>query len=445
MPLGLGQIKNTVLMDIQKLFYELQTYHKEDQENNKIITPDFNVFHILSPKETQLARFIGELLNPKGVHAQGQLFLDQFVDSFFLRKKAFFKNAKSIDISLEYANKSLDGPIDIFMLFENRFAVAIENKPFANGGERQIMRYCDFMAKKYGYNYLMIYLERQGENPTEKSLSKDKREKLEKENKFLVISYSKIRDWINNCIEVLKETGAERLTILLEEFAEHINLEFRKQNTFKNTPMYKVIKNNIIEAHQVISLWENERKKFKKHYAEEVNRLFNEELPKLVYEDLKNRNVIDDDWKYKKGHFDITIKHLQGWLIKKNAWKGSGVGIYSNREGYGKYEGNINIPNYFPRGFFPLILSNTPIKRANYNEDYCNKTGCKAQEEYKLNAQWWSNFPENSYQSWGDEHWKEIKPNGKTVHYVSSFLEKLIKACEADIDEIEKVDDKESL
>ena len=452
-------------MKLQKLFQELQTSLQEDKENNEITTPDFNAFEVLSPKETQLSRFIGELLDPKGKHAQERLFLDQFIDSF-LRKKAFFKNAKSVDVFLEYPNKSLDGQIDIFILFENKFAIAIENKPFADDGERQIMRYCDFMAREYGEdNFLMIYLSADGSNPTDKSLSKDERAKLEKESKFLVLSYPQMRDWINNCMEALKETGAERLIKLLAEFAEYINMEFRKQNTLKNTPMHEALKDNIIEAHQVVSLWNDSYKKFKKLYAEKVNQLFNEELPKLVYEDLKNKGVINENWEYKKGNFDIDVKHVKGFTFKKIDWKNSAIGVYSDRTGYGEHRGvnknmkdtnskingvkDRNIANYFPRGFFPLILSNISIRRPNYNEDYCNLTGCKIEfKECILKspmAQWFANFPENNYQRWGDKHWLEIKPNGKTVNYVSLFLEKLIKACETDIDEIEGMNEKESL
>lgn len=452
-------------MELEKLFQALQKNIQEEERNSKIITPDFNVFEILSPKETQLSKFIGELLKPEGVHAQGKLFLNQFIDSF-LRKKTFFKNAKNVDVSLEYSSKSLDGRIDIFILFDNKFAIAIENKPFTDDQEAQIMRYCDFMAKEYGEDkYLMIYLEAQGEYPTEKSLSKDERAKLEKENKFSVISYSQLRDWINNCIEILKEAGAKRLTKLLGEFAEYINLEFRKQNELKNTPMRKIIKENILDAHRLVSLWNDSYKDFKKLYAEKVNQLFNEELPKLVYEDLKSKGVINDNWEYKKGDFDIKVKHVKGFSFKKKTWKNSEIGVYSNKTGYGKLKGvnnnmkasssringikDRNIANYFSRGFFPLILSNTPIRRPNYNEDYCNLTGCKIEfKEYTLKspmAQWFANFPENNYQQWGDEHWLGIKPNGKTVEYISSFLEKLIKACETDIDDVEGVREEDSL
>ncbi len=201
-------------MELEKLFQELQKNIQQEEGKSKRITPDFNAFQVLSPKETQLSRFIGELLNPKGKHAQERLFLDLFIDNF-LRKRAFFKNAKNVDVSLEYANKSLDGQIDIFIVFENKFAIAIENKPFADDQERQIMRYCDFMARAFGEdNFLMIYLSADGSNPTDKSLSKDERGKLEKENKYLVISYPQIRDWVSNCIKILKKTGAERLTKL---------------------------------------------------------------------------------------------------------------------------------------------------------------------------------------------------------------------------------------
>ncbi len=111
-----------------------------------------------------------------------------------------------------------------------------QNKPFADDGERQIMRYCDFMAREYGEgNYLVIYLSAEGSNPTDKSLSKDEREKLEKENKFLVISYPQIRDWVNNCIEVLKETGAEQLT---EKIGQNQLQEYCYQFIRNRTPLF---------------------------------------------------------------------------------------------------------------------------------------------------------------------------------------------------------------
>ena len=278
-----------------------------------------------------------------------------------------------------------------------------------------------------------------------------------KKRNFWFCPTQQIRDWINNCIEIVKKTGAERLTKLLEEFAAYINLEFKKQNELKNTPMRKVIKENILDAHSVVALWNDSYKDFKRLYAEKVNQLFNEELPMLVYEDLRNRNVIDDNWEYQKGKFDIDVKHLKGFAFKKTAWVNSAIGVYSDRTGYGELRGvnknmkdtsskingvkDRNIANYFSRGFFPLVLSNIPIKRPNYNQDYCSLTGCKMEfKECTLKspkAQWFANFPDNNYIYWGDEHWKEIKPNGTTVKYISEFLEKLIKACEADIDEIE--------
>ncbi len=107
---------------------------------------------------------------------------------------------------------------------------------------------------------------------------------------------------------------------------------------------------------------------------------------------------------------------------------------------------NRNIANYPPRGFYPVILSKYLIDRQYYNLDYCTATGCDKTFDEKekivkgfnnLFEVWWSYFPENNYQFWGDEHWGEVKPNGKTVNYISLFLEKLIKACEIDIDEIE--------
>lgn len=62
--------------------------------------------------------------------------------------------------------------------------------------------------------------------------------------------------------------------------------------------------------------------------------------------------------------------------------------------------------------------------------------GCKIyKEQYSIiPTQWYSDFPDQKYDSWGYEQWSEIKKGGATVEYIAGFLAKLIKACKSDID-----------
>lgn len=426
-------------MNLEELFEDLVKHQKEEIKNRELTTPDFNGFHILSPKETQISRFLGELLNENGSHLQGKLFQNLFFEKL-IKTKTPYKVTRKTDLYLEYSIGN--GQIDILLVFDEKFAVAIENKPFADDQEEQIMRYCNFMEKEFGEdNFLMIYLSANGSAPTEKSLTKEEREKLG--NKFLIISFSQIRTWLIACIENIKEKKAIRLIKIIEEFTEYINLEFRKQNDLKNTSIYETLKDNIVSAHQITSLWNDNRKKFEEIYTDKINQLFNKDLPKLVFEDLKNKNVIDNNWEFIEGDFDLNKAHFKGWAIKKKTWKSSCLAVFSNRIGYSS---TSKI-----RSFYPLILSKEKIKREDYNNHYCNLTKSekwlneeKSFTKYnilnqKLSEVWWTLFPDKEFQSWNDETWTEIKPNGKTVTYISLFLENLINTSSRDIDEIENV------
>lgn len=428
-------------MNLEKLFQDLVKYQKEEIKTRELTTPDFNGFQILSPKETQISRFLGELLDENGSHLQGKLFQNLFFEKL-IKTKTPYKNSNKSDLYLEYSIGN--GQIDILLVFDDKFAVAIENKPFANDQDEQIVRYCNFMKRKFGEdNFLMIYLSANGSAPTEKSLTKEDKERLG--NKFSIISFPQIRIWLIACLQKLKEKKTTRLIRILEEFTEYINLEFRKQNDLKNTPIYETLKDNIISAHQITSLWNENLKKFEEIYTDKINQLFNKELPKLVFEDLKNKNVIDNNWEFIEGDFDLNKAHFKGWAIKKKKWKSSCLAIYSNRIGYSS---NSKI-----RSFYPLIISKEKIKRIDYNNHYCNltKSEIMLNEEkkftkfnilnQKLNEVWWTLFPDKEFQFWNDETWIEIKPNGKTVNYISSFLENLINASSSDIDEIENVEE----
>lgn len=431
-------------MNLEKLFQDLIKHQREEIKTRKLTTPDFNGFQIISPKETQISRFLGELLDENGSHLQGKLFQDLFFEKL-IKTKIPYKSTNKTELYLEYSIGN--GQIDILLVFDKKFAVAIENKPFADDQDEQIIRYCDFMKKEFGEdNFLMIYLSANGSAPTEKSLTKEEKEKLG--NKFSIISFLQVRTWLIACLENLKDKKTTRLIKIIEEFTEYINLEFRNQNDLKNTPIYETLKDNIISAHQITSLWNDNRKKFEEIYTDKINQLFNKELPKLVFEDLKNKNAIDNNWEFIEGDFDLKKAHFKGWIIKKKAWKSSCLAIFSNRIGYSS---TSKI-----RSFYPLILSKENIKRDDYNNHYCNLTKSEKmlneQKSFvkfnvlnqKLNEVWWTLFPDKEFQSWNDEIWTEIKPNGKTVNYISSFLENLINASSLDIDEIENVKEPKS-
>jgi len=418
-------------MEIEKIFNELRTEFKKYEiglsENKKQIAPDFNAFEILYALELPLSRMIGEFLNPNGTHAQGQIFLDLFIDKF-LKNNLLLKKSKNISVKLEHTIEN--GRIDILIDFDNKFGIAIENKPYADDQNQQIIRYCDYLGSIYGNNnFSMIYLSADGSEPTEKSLTKTEKENLGKQ--FVIISYPQIRTWFLDSAKVTENSKSERLTTLILEFAEYINRIFCKTNSLKDNMIGETIKNNIIDAYELNLLWNKNRSDYEILWRNRINNLVNKELPKLVYEKLKADKIIDDTWKFIEGKFDIDKMHLEGFKIKRKNWKHFEIGVISDR--FKTDKGT--------RNFFPVIISEISVNNPNFNTEICIKTETeiKTIPLRKPPTIWYSNFPDKNYETWDYEQWIEIKPNGKTVDYVANFLAKLINASISDIDKAENL------
>ena len=270
---------------------------------------------------------IGEFLNPSGTHSQGKIFLDLFIETF-LQNDLALKKVQKVNLKLEHAIDN--GRIDILLDFDGKFGVAIENKPYANDQDRQIMRYCEYLSYTFGNtNFMMLYLSADGSDPTYVSLTKEERERLGKQ--FKSISYSQLRKWFLGCAKETKDAEAERLTTLILEFAEYINKQFCGTNSLKNNMIGETIEKNILEAYEINLLWNENKVQFEAIWEDKINLLVNKELPRWVYENLVSKGVIDDEWEYVEGKFDIKQKHIEGFKLKKKYWKHYALVISSTK------------------------------------------------------------------------------------------------------------------
>jgi len=155
-------------------------------------------------------------------------------------------------------------------------------------------------------------------------------------------------------------------------------------------------------------------------------------LPRLVYENLVSRSIIDDEWEYVTGKFDIRKKHLEGFKLKKKYWKHYSLVISSTA--HEKAKGT--------QKFFPMIGANIKIAPANEQQtiSYNSITNSSSTTNWiggSGKVFWSADFPDNNYSIWNYENWSEIKKDGKTVEYVSNFLANLITTCQEDIDNLE--------
>jgi len=154
--------------------------------------PDFNIFNVLriSKREVVATAMWKDLLDPKGSHEQGDLFLLPFLellDNKLQNKSGVPYTKLPIDGWVTSAeefvrkehSKDKNGRIDVYLKHLNDYsAIAIEYKIDAEDQERQVSRYYEHLKAKRFKQWHVVYITPTGADPSGYSLGK----KLTKED-----------------------------------------------------------------------------------------------------------------------------------------------------------------------------------------------------------------------------------------------------------------------
>ncbi|MCW3788885.1 PD-(D/E)XK nuclease family protein [Plebeiibacterium sediminum] len=195
---------------------------------------NFNVFSILGleRKENQThSAFLGELLNPKGNHNMGNIFLTHFVNP--LNKESINRiNLQSATVQLEHYISTVDlenstgGRIDIFIT-DGQHHISIENKIYAKDQNKQIERYCNYNKGNNSVLYLTLF----GDEPSIESKGE-----LVSGKDYTCISYRKhIIYWLELCLKeaadapILRES-IKQYIILIKKLTNQLTMDQMKDN-----------------------------------------------------------------------------------------------------------------------------------------------------------------------------------------------------------------------
>lgn len=228
---------------------------KRQNELKKLRGENFNIFSILKMESKENAThsaFLGELLNPKGSHLMGNLFLQHFINIALPKPLGIEKNNSKPVFDVTKANLKLEkyvgernddnrtgGRIDIYLFDDNGHSISIENKIYADDQNVQIERYVNHNKNKNR----VVYLDLWGNEPSEKSMGD-----LKVDKDFYSISYKKeIIDWLELC---LKESADQ--PILRESIKQYSILIKKLTNQLTDKTMAKevedLIKSNYLSA-----------------------------------------------------------------------------------------------------------------------------------------------------------------------------------------------------
>lgn len=254
----------------------------------------FNLFSVLGieTKENKThSAFLSELLNPKGSHKMGDIFLklflkvikhnEQFItqeNRQFDTNNAFVKVERSVGpIDLknkddEDQSEATGGRIDIYLQDQNKNIISIENKIHADDQEAQIQRYCNHEPEKNTVYYLTL----KGEDPSEYS-----RLKLNAGEDFFNLSYrEEMMAWLELCLkEVPNFTGLResinQYILLIKKLTHILSKEQQK-------PLNDIIVKHLEESQYIADNYQKVintiRERFRKELKKRLEKQLNEEL-----------------------------------------------------------------------------------------------------------------------------------------------------------------------
>ena len=241
-------------MDIQTLLKDISEIEKK-YSNNKKPGDNFNIFEILNMGDDELfhSKFLSVLLDPKGRHGKGALFLERFLSIIDIKNFPLTNVKIEIEKFIGNIDENYDsgGRIDIVII--NRKSgkeIIIENKINAGDQHKQLHRY-----RNYDKNAHIVYLTPYGNEASDNSMG-------DKPNfEYRKISYKKdIINWINECINIsddnliIKETLiqykklVEKMTFQTRSIQMENNVIKMITNNQDNIKAAFIIADNILEA-----------------------------------------------------------------------------------------------------------------------------------------------------------------------------------------------------
>lgn len=232
----------------EDLIFRYRTAFEVKRRFDRFLASDFNLFEFFKSDEERLSDALALLLDPRGVHGQGRVFLEKFLEALervLDRKidssqegkaqKERIRSQKGFEEVKVEREKNFPGKIKGFRrmdlllsFFPSNFKIAIENKPWAEDQEGQLADYRRALeCLNRGQDYLLIYLSGSGEGPSTWSIAEGERGKLEAEGKLLVLGYREfLVPWLKEC---LKECEADKVRWFLKDFVAYIEKNFQEE------------------------------------------------------------------------------------------------------------------------------------------------------------------------------------------------------------------------
>lgn len=197
--------------------------------------PDFRLFDYMRGDEMSLSYCFATLLDPNGKHGQGNRYMRLFCDHF-LKEVEWIRPDDLPDIRVITEHQThTQRRLDLFIEIRDIGIIGIENKPWAADQDQQLIDYATYL-ERHGRNWILLYF--CNSDPSEESITEEKRKTYEDTKNFAQISFDQITDWLQEC---LNETRPTIVRTFIEELTKYISesingeYDMDEQNAVKKT------------------------------------------------------------------------------------------------------------------------------------------------------------------------------------------------------------------
>lgn len=307
---------------IEILLSQVAEIVQQDNAQRERNGDNFNIFDILNIQTNEIkhSAFIAELLNPKGRHGFGDIFLQAFINSIDCLKDWNFDTYNAIvktEHNIGQTNESYTqgGAIDILVKSQDK-AIIIENKINAPDRKNQLIRYYNYakkLDKTKKSNHRIIYLTIDGNEASEYST----KDQLKAGKDYYTISYSsEILEWLNIC----ESKSSCNLTI-----SNAITQYIRTIKNLVNQDMLPENRENIIE---IMSRPENVSAvlAIQNHLRDWTFQIVKKYLIPQLQEWAESNNLKFEQWGF------LDNQDGFGFYFYKEEWTRSAIWIYTDNK-----------------------------------------------------------------------------------------------------------------
>lgn len=252
---------------------------------------DFNIFEVMRAQTEEVythSALIASLLDPSGNHGCETSFLKMFLNRIWKDSPSSLEiigektNLFDFNISVEHYigeisdNKENGGRLDILIENEQeKKAIIIENKIYAEDQSKQLYRYKQYANEKYKEgNCIILYLTLDGHKPNKTSIKGEKFQ-MEDGKDFFCISYkSFITKWLLECKE-----KASSYPLVREIITQYYNLVLKLTNQYMNNTTKEKVVDLLANKENIASLF-----KINEAYYDVINRVCNTTLIQNIKE-----------------------------------------------------------------------------------------------------------------------------------------------------------------